>query len=70
MGRVAALFIFSAIGFSIGFLGYLASPTVYEWLANSVPSIAVSQALIGAIVSGAAGSAASLVLITRWSKKP
>jgi len=70
MGRFAALSIFSAVGFSIGFLGYVASPTVYNWLSNSVPSILLSQVFIGAIVSGIASSIAAIMLVIRWSKRP
>jgi hypothetical protein len=70
MGRIAALSLFSAIGFSIGFFGYIASPTLYEWFSNSLPAIALSQAFIGAIVTGIAGSIASLALLIRWSKRP
>ena len=70
MGRFAALSIFSAIGFSIGFLGYLASPTVYNWLSNSVPSMVLNQVFVGAIASGVACSIASIMLINRWSKRP
>ncbi len=69
MGRFAALFIFSAIGFSIGFLGYLASPTMYSWLSKSAPSIALNEVFIGAIVAGIAGSIASMTLVIRWSKR-
>jgi len=70
MGRFAALFIFSAIGFSIGFLGYLASPTMNSWLSNSVPSLALNEVFIGAIVAGIVGSIASMTLVIRWSKRP
>lgn len=70
MGRFAALFIFSAIGFSIGFLGYLSSPTLYSWLSNSFPSIALNGVFIGAIVAGIAGSIASMTLVIRWSRRP
>lgn len=70
MGRFAALSIFSAIGFSIGFLGYLASPTVYNWLSSSVPSIILNQVFIGALVSGIAVSIAAIMIVTRWSKRP
>jgi len=68
MGRFAALSIFSAVGFSIGFLGFLASPTVYKWL-SSVPTAILNEVFIGAIVSGIAGSIASIMLVIRWSKR-
>jgi len=70
MGRFAALSIFSAIGFSIGFLGYLASPTVYNWLSNSFPGIVLNQVFVGAVASGIAGSIATIMLVIRWSKRP
>ena len=71
MGRLAALFIFSAIGFSIGFLGYVASPTLNNWL-SAVPTAGSvsSQIVIGAIVTGIAFSIGSIMLVTRWSKRP
>ncbi|MFQ5940510.1 MAG: hypothetical protein ACE5KA_02270 [Nitrososphaerales archaeon] len=70
MGRLAALFIFSAIGFAIGFLAYLAHPTISTWAFNAVPSLLLSQAFIGAVGSGIAGLVASLILVIRWAKKP
>lgn len=70
MGRLAALSIFSAIGFIIGFLGYLAYPTVLIWVSSAVPSLLISQAFIGAVASGTAGLVASLILVMRWAKKP
>ncbi|MBE43803.1 MAG: hypothetical protein CMO16_01305 [Thaumarchaeota archaeon] len=70
MGRFAALSIFSAIGFTIGFLGYLSYPTVVTWIINAVPSLLFSQAFIGAIVSGMVGLIASLALVIRWANNP
>ncbi len=69
MGRLAALSIFSAIGFTIGFLAYLAYPIVSIWTSNAVPSILLSNVFIGAIAAGVAGLAASLTLVTRWARK-
>jgi hypothetical protein len=70
MGRLAALLIFSTIGFSIGFFAYVASPTVYNWFSESLPNVVLTQLFIGAITSGAAGAGASIALIYRWSRRP
>lgn len=69
MGRLAALSIFSSIGFTIGFLAYLAFPTISILASNAVPSILLSNVFIGAIAAGVAGLAASLALVTRWARK-
>ena len=70
MGRLAALAIFSAVGYTIGFLGYLAYPTFSTWVFTGIPSLLLSQAFIGAVASGMAGLIATLALVIRWSKKP
>lgn len=69
MGRLAALSIFSSIGFTIGFLTYLAFPTISILASNAVPSILLGNVFIGAIAAGVAGLAASLALVTRWARK-
>lgn len=74
MGRFAALSIFWTVGFAIGFLGYLAYPTVSSWLSNTLPNalpnIVLNQVFIGAVISGIAGAVVSTVLVIRWSKRP
>jgi len=70
MGRLAALSVFSAIGFSIGFLGYVASPTMNNWLSGAVPGFILNQVFLGAIVAGIIASLASAVVVNRWSKRP
>jgi hypothetical protein len=70
MGRLAALFIFSAIGFSIGFLGYVASPTMNNWLSGAVPGFILNQLFLGAVVAGIVASLASAFVVNRWSKQP
>lgn len=67
MGRHAALTIFSAIGFGIGFLGYLAMPTLYDWMSTPLTGL-LHQGLWGAVVSGVAGGIASLWMIIRWGR--
>jgi hypothetical protein len=52
MGRLAALSIFSLLGFTIGFLVYLAHPTVSSWIINSVPNLLISQTFVGSAPSG------------------
>ncbi len=69
MGRLAALSIFSIIGFTLGFLAYLAFPTMSTLAVKAVPSLLLSQFFIGAVASGVIGLVASLVLVTRWARK-
>ena len=69
MGRLAALSIFSAIGFAIGFLGYLSHPTVLALEFTGVLSLLLNPVFIGAFTSGSVGLIASLVLVLRWAKK-
>ncbi|MFQ5969146.1 MAG: hypothetical protein ACE5J2_01440 [Nitrososphaerales archaeon] len=74
MGRFAALSVFCIIGFAIGFLGYLAYPTVWSWLSNTLPNalpnLVPNPVFIGAIISGVAGAVASTFLVIRWSRRP
>ena len=66
MARIPVLAIFGAIGFSIGFLSFLAAPLIANWM----PTIVIDQALAFATVSGAAGAAISTTIVSMWAKRP
>jgi hypothetical protein len=67
--RTAVLAIFGSIGFAIGFLAFLASPSVTEALAAILPQLAIDKSVVFAIVSGAAGAAISTTAVSMWAKK-
>jgi uncharacterized membrane protein len=64
--RTTVLAIFGAIGFSIGFLAFLASPLIAAWL----PTIIIDEALVFATVSGAAGAGITTTLVSLWARRP
>jgi nitrate reductase gamma subunit len=67
VSRTGILAIFGAIGFAIGFLAFLASPTV----ANALVSILhVDASIVFALVSGVAGATVSTSVITLWARRP
>lgn len=68
MSRFTPLFIFSITGFTIGFLGFLASPTLYAWLTSSVPGFFLDSVFMTALGFGAAGTITSLALVIHWSR--
>ncbi len=69
MSRGLAIFIFWALGFSIGSVGYLVVPNVVSWLANILPEIVLNQAILGAILAGVVGSAVSTFTVVTWANK-
>jgi uncharacterized membrane protein YeaQ/YmgE (transglycosylase-associated protein family) len=70
MSRGLAIFIFWALGFSIGTVGYLVVPNAVSWLGNVLPEIVVNQAVLGAILAGIVGSAISTFTVVTWANKP
>jgi len=64
--RITILAIFGAIGFSIGFLAFLASPLIAAWL----PTIVVDEAIVFATISGAAGAGISTTVVSMWARRP
>jgi len=68
MKRAAVLAGFWFIGFLIGFFGYLASPSIGEWLATVIPKFLQSGALVGALLSGLIGSTIMVVSVIVWSR--
>lgn len=70
MSRGVAIFIFWAIGFSIGSVGFLLVPNVVSWLGTVLPQIIVNQAILGAILAGVVGSAISTFTVVTWANKP
>jgi uncharacterized membrane protein YeaQ/YmgE (transglycosylase-associated protein family) len=69
MSRGLAIFIFWALGFSIGTVGYLVVPNAVSWLGNVLPEIVVNQAVLGAILAGIVGSAISTFTVVTWANK-
>lgn len=69
MSRGLAIFIFWALGFSIGSVGYLAVPNLVSWLGTVLPEIIVNQAMLGAILAGVVGSAVSTFTVVTWANK-
>jgi uncharacterized membrane protein YeaQ/YmgE (transglycosylase-associated protein family) len=69
MSRGLAIFIFWALGFSIGSVGYFVVPNVVSWLGNVLPEIVVDQAILGSILAGVVGSAVSTFTVVTWANK-
>lgn len=69
MSRGLAIFIFWALGFSIGAVGYLVVPNLVSWLGSVLPEIIVNQAMLGAILAGVVGSAVSTFTVVTWANK-
>ena len=68
--RAIALSIFGALGFTIGFLAFLASPAVGSALATLIPQLVVDQGVVFAMISGIAGAAISTTVVSVWAKRP
>jgi hypothetical protein len=64
--RTAILAIFGAIGFAVGFLAFLASPTVASALAAILP---VDASIVFALISGVAGATISTTVISLWARR-
>jgi hypothetical protein len=70
MSRGVAIFIFWALGFLIGSVGFLVVPNVVSWLGAVLPQIVINQAILGAILAGVVGSAISTFTVVTWANKP
>jgi hypothetical protein len=69
MSRALAIFIFWALGFTIGAAGYLMVPNAVSWLGYILPDIVVNQAVLSAILAGIVGSAVSTFAVISWANK-
>jgi hypothetical protein len=69
MSRSLAIFIFWALGFTVGAAGYLMVPNAVSWLGNILPEIIVNQAVLSAILAGVVGSAVSTFAVITWANK-
>jgi hypothetical protein len=69
MSRAQAIFIFWALGFTVGAAGYLLVPNAVTWLGNILPEIVVNQAVLSAILAGIVGSAVSTFAVITWANK-
>ncbi|HEX6561504.1 MAG TPA: hypothetical protein VF016_05690 [Nitrososphaera sp.] len=65
--RAGIIGIFAAVGFAIGFMAYLATPAVGQYLKAIWPML--DQSIIMAMVCGGAGAAISTITVTAWAKK-
>ena len=65
--RAGIIGIFAAVGFAIGFMAYLATPAVGQYLKAIWPML--DQSIILAMVCGGAGAAISTITVTAWAKK-
>ncbi|MDQ3872150.1 MAG: hypothetical protein M3258_00880 [Thermoproteota archaeon] len=66
VSRTVILAIFGAIGFMIGFLAFLASPTVVSALSALLP---VDASIVFALISGVAGATISTTVISLWARR-
>jgi hypothetical protein len=67
MGRFAILAGFTLLGFAIGFIAYLVSPTLIDFLAYVLPQLFSDPRVAGAFLSGIAGALIMDVTIILWS---
>jgi|YelNatPaOPRAMG01_1025707.scaffolds.fasta_scaffold23017_3 hypothetical protein len=67
MGRFAILAGFTLLGFAIGFIAYLVSPTLIDFLAKALPQLFSDPRVAGAFLSGIAGAIIMDVTIILWS---
>ncbi|MBI2183704.1 MAG: hypothetical protein HYU39_01965 [Thaumarchaeota archaeon] len=67
MGRKATIAGIWFIGYSLGFLGYLAAPMLGTWLLAILPSLAL-ESMVGALISGLVSSVIVTLLVMLWAK--
>lgn len=67
MGRKTILAGFWLLGFSIGFIGYLIYPGLVDFLMHALPSLFTDKVVVGAFLSGIAGSIITTVSVVLWS---
>jgi hypothetical protein len=65
--RAGIIGIFAAIGFAIGFMAYLVTPAVGQYLKEMWPML--DQSIILAMICGGAGAAISTITVTAWAKR-
>ena len=66
MGRITILTGFALLGFAIGFIIYLISPDIVNFLVQVLPSIFTKE-MAGAFISGLAGAIIMVVSVILWS---
>lgn len=67
--RVGVIAAFAAVGFAIGFMAFLASPSVAQWLIEVLPTLTLDPGIVFATITGAAGALISTVTVTVWAKR-
>ncbi|MFN3621305.1 MAG: hypothetical protein ACK4TI_00250 [Nitrososphaerales archaeon] len=69
MGRVKAIFGIWLIGYSLGFIAYLAFPMLADALAALIPFLmSIDSRLVGATVTGLATSLITVSAVAAWAK--
>ena len=68
MSRKLAIFSFWLLGFSIGFIGYLALPGLTGWFSTALPNF-LNQSVIGALIAGIVASALSTFTVISWANR-
>jgi hypothetical protein len=69
LSRALAIFIFWALGFTIGSAGYIMVPNAVTWLGSVLPEIVVNQAILGSILAGVVGSAVTTFTVVTWANR-
>lgn len=67
--RTGVIAIFAAVGFTVGFLAFLASPVIGQALIEFLPMLAVDPTIVFATITGVAGALISTVTVTAWAKR-
>ncbi len=69
MGRVKALIGIWLIGYSLGFIAYLAYPALADALAVLVPFLmSIDPRLVGATLTGLASSLITVLAVAAWAR--
>ena len=68
MGSKLIIFGIWFLGFMLGFAGYIAYPWIGNWLMEVMPQIFINETLVGALLSGIAGSLITTVAVIVWSR--
>ncbi|MCJ7637723.1 MAG: hypothetical protein MUO21_09570 [Nitrososphaeraceae archaeon] len=68
MGRKSIIFGFGLLGFILGFLGYVAWPSINAWLIYFLPQIFSNELIFGAVLSGIVGSIIMMFSVALWVK--
>ncbi len=69
MGRLKAILGIWLIGYSLGFIAYLAYPALADALASLIPFLmSIDSRLVGATITGLATSLITVSAVAAWAK--